>query len=357
MSSRTQDRVRIDIVMPVFNNEDTILESLRSLSQQDFDGMIRAVVVDDGSTDNSREKAEFAANTLSRDNFNVVCIYSSNRGEASALNKGLDFIYSDKELPDYIGLIEADVKVERDWVKKLLAELSELDYSGAGGLLLPWEGINPIARVTGYDVEYRMAREGKFVPHLTSANVLYRRQVFDEHGRFNEGLRNAALDNDFNFRIISSGKRLVRCFEAKAYHKYKTKMMPFLKRQYYYAKYRPFLKYSSSYKGDDLIKVGVFLALAFFLSLLSVIMLAFSPDFIWVLLLPVLLLLANLIVNCIPLNKISRWHKDRFLFLYPVLMTMRAFAGLFGYGVGILLLLSKKSGNKMSKDLSIMERP
>ena len=57
MSSITQDRIRIDIIMPVFNNEDTIFESLKSLSQQDFDGTIRAVVVDDGSTDSSREKA------------------------------------------------------------------------------------------------------------------------------------------------------------------------------------------------------------------------------------------------------------------------------------------------------------
>jgi len=57
------------------------------------------------------------------------------------------------------------------------------------------------------------------------------------------------------------------------------------------------------------------------------------------------------------LYKIVRWHRDRFLFLYPVLMTMRAFAGLFGYGAGILLLLFKRAGNKMSKDLSVMEKP
>jgi hypothetical protein len=86
-------------------------------------------------------------------------------------------------------------------------------------------------------------------------------------------------------------------------------------------------------------------------------MIAFSIGLMWIVLLPVFLLLANLVANCVPLNKIVKWHKDRFLFLYPVLMTIRAFAGLFGYGAGILLLMFKKTGSKMSKDLSVMEKP
>ncbi|MCL5985024.1 MAG: glycosyltransferase [Actinobacteria bacterium] len=336
-SSRTQ--YKVDIIMPVYNNEDSIFESIKSLFYQDFEGVIKVIAVDDGSDDSSSIELELVKKEFKRDGFEIISIYSDNQGEASALNKGLDFIMNKTELPDYIGLVEADVKVEPNWTSLLITELSGEEYYGAGGMLLPWEGLNPVARVTGYDVEYRMLKEGKFVPHLTSANVIYKRKVFDEFGRFDEGLKNAALDNDFNFRIVAAGKKLVRSFEARAYHKYKTRVLPFLKRQYYYAKYRPFLKYSSSYKGDNLIKVGVFLSLCFALSLLSLISIAFSPALIWLILLPFLLLVLNVAVNCIPLKEIRKRHKDRIIFLYPFLMSMRAFAGLLGYCVGVILFV------------------
>lgn len=331
--------------MPVYNNNDTIYKSINSIYNQDCKDHIRLIVVNDGSKDDSQNEIEKSRVQFDKDGLEIVVITKENGGEASSLNRGLSYIFeknNNSDLPDYVGIVEADVFLESNWLSLLISEIkNDEKIYASGGFLLPQDGLNPVARVTGYDVEYRMLIEGKIVPHLTSANVLYKRRAFEEFGRFNEELKNAALDNDFNFRIISNGKKLIRSFEAIAYHKYKASVLAFLQRQYYYARYRPFLKYSLSYRGDNLIKAGVFISLCFILSLFVI------P---WIFYLPVILLLLNISINIIPLPKISKRHRDKYLFIYPFLMSARAFAGLLGYGVGYLKKLFNITETKTQGD-------
>ena len=142
----------------------------------------------------------------------------ANGGEASALNVGFR-----EARGNFIAIVEGDVEVAPDWLETCLAILEkEPDVFAAGGYLEtpredPW-----IARLAGYEVERKFATKPRDAKHLTSANVLYRREAWDLAGPFDERLVNASLDSVFNGRLAKAGKRLVYEPAARVRHHYKT---------------------------------------------------------------------------------------------------------------------------------------
>ncbi|MGH2582032.1 MAG: glycosyltransferase family 2 protein [Anaerolineales bacterium] len=80
--------MKLSVVIPVFNEEKTILEVLRRVQATDLADEI--IVVDDGSTDGTAQ----ALKTLTGDRVNVV-IQSSNKGKGSAVRKGIELASGD----------------------------------------------------------------------------------------------------------------------------------------------------------------------------------------------------------------------------------------------------------------------
>src|SRR5205807_8738827 len=95
-------------------------------------------------------------------------------GEASALNAG----FRDAK-GRYLAIVEADVELAPDWLETCFQVLdSDKDAIAVGGYLEtpredPW-----IARLAGYEVERKLATKARDAKHLTSANVLYRREAW-----------------------------------------------------------------------------------------------------------------------------------------------------------------------------------
>lgn len=110
--------MRVSLIIPVYNAEATLPESLRSLSAQrfrDFD----LVFVDDGSTDRTPELLrDFAAGN------GIPCqiIRQENRGVAAARNRGLEAATG-----DYVGFVDADDRMEPDALEKAILALSPAD--------------------------------------------------------------------------------------------------------------------------------------------------------------------------------------------------------------------------------------
>lgn len=83
-ASETSKRLRISVVMPVFNSEATVRDAIKSVLAQTFEGF-ELIVVDDGSTDGS---PQILGDEASRDpRVNVTT--TPNRGVTAALNTGL----------------------------------------------------------------------------------------------------------------------------------------------------------------------------------------------------------------------------------------------------------------------------
>src|SRR5689334_1089314 len=80
-------RPLISVILPVFNAEDFVTDAIRSVLQQtcrDFE----LLVVDDGSTDGTRE---IISRFATSDDRVKVLVNEKNQGLVSSLNRGLDY--------------------------------------------------------------------------------------------------------------------------------------------------------------------------------------------------------------------------------------------------------------------------
>lgn len=96
-------KVKVSIIIPVYNKEEYLTECLNSVTNQTLTE-IEIICINDGSTDNSLELLE-----QYKQKDNRIKIYSySNHGPGFARNKGLD-----KSTGKYIAFVDAD-----DWIEE-----------------------------------------------------------------------------------------------------------------------------------------------------------------------------------------------------------------------------------------------
>lgn len=111
--------MKISVVIPVFNEENTIREVIKSVQDVDIDKEI--IVVDDGSTDKTKEILQ----NLKEDNVKVL-FHDRNLGKGGALKTGFSHAKGDIIIPqdadfelapnEYHGLIEPIIKGYADVV-------------------------------------------------------------------------------------------------------------------------------------------------------------------------------------------------------------------------------------------------
>jgi glycosyltransferase involved in cell wall biosynthesis len=319
-----QSEIRISFIVPVYNDEKTVGKAIASiLSQripdregvQNVEPIVEIIVVDDGSTEGSAR--------VVRERFpEITLVTQPNGGEASALNEGLKHCTG-----NFVAIVEADVALYPGWLEILSAEFDDPFVMGAGGYLVtppsdPW-----IARIAGYEVELKFATKERITGHITSANALYRREAFERFGGFDEHLRNASLDSDFNSRIVAGGYKLIYNKDARAQHHYKPRFSDYLRRQYAYARYRMYVNTLALYPADRFLMYNVGCT---GLALLSLIFVPFYP---WV----TITMFAFVVVLQLPQTwRLWAKHKDRALIFHPFVMLARNMVAVFGYAIGTL---------------------
>ncbi len=110
---------KISIIIPIYNVEDYLEETLNSLLNQTIIDDIEVLMIDDGSTDNSRYIIEKYA--LDYDNFHAF--HKENGGQGVARNYGLEHAKG-----DYIHFLDSDDIITPDGYEKLYDVVSQGDY-------------------------------------------------------------------------------------------------------------------------------------------------------------------------------------------------------------------------------------
>ncbi len=105
----------IDIVVPVYNNENYIEDCIKSIQAQTFTDF-RVVVIDDGSTDRSREICD----RLSSEDERIEVIHQKNGGVSLARNTGLAAIGS-----PYFCFVDSDDMIHADYLEKMYQLIQE----------------------------------------------------------------------------------------------------------------------------------------------------------------------------------------------------------------------------------------
>lgn len=206
-----QDQALVTIIIPSFNHAPYVQQAIRSVLSQTYNN-IELIVIDDGSTDNSREEIARTLTEVQSIPRLVVYIENENKGLCKTLNEGIH-----RASGDYIGFLASD---DAYLPKKLehCVRLLERSESAVGAIY-----------TDGYLVNHDGERIGRFterypVPLLTDAykellvgnwipalGVLYKKSVFSSLGGFNESLR----VEDYEFLIRLTKKyRILRLSEC-----------------------------------------------------------------------------------------------------------------------------------------------
>ena len=107
----------VTILIPVYNSQKYIKETIQSIKNQKYNGNIYINIIDDGSTDGSLELLRKMDSVE-----NIKIIESSHIGKASALNKGLQCVFT-----DYVITVDSDTILHPLAVQNIMNKLFNSD--------------------------------------------------------------------------------------------------------------------------------------------------------------------------------------------------------------------------------------
>lgn len=105
----------VSIIIPVYNAEKTLEKTLNSLINQTYKNL-EIILVNDGSTDNSREICE----NYQKKNVHIKLINKENEGPGKARETGLKYANG-----NYISFVDADDYMDIDFYNILISKLEE----------------------------------------------------------------------------------------------------------------------------------------------------------------------------------------------------------------------------------------
>ena len=111
---------KITLIVPIYNVEDYLEQCLDSIQNQIYKNFI-CIMVNDGSTDNSKAIAE---KYLSDERF--ILINQENKGLSGARNTGLDYFFGksvEQKIGNYISFIDSDDVISPDYLEYFVANI------------------------------------------------------------------------------------------------------------------------------------------------------------------------------------------------------------------------------------------
>lgn len=217
------DNIEVNVIIPNWNGAKFLHDCLSSLRDQTYQNM-EIIMVDNGSADNS---INFA-----KENFPEVRIVSLNKnmGFAYAVNKGIS-----SSKGKYIALLNNDTKVEKNWLEELVKVLNENPEAGSGTPKIMMIDNKKIIGGTGdfynsFGLTFQRGhgeidrgqydkREEVFSACGTAS--IYRKEIFDNIGLFDEDFFSYFEDVDLGFRAQLAGWKCIYVPTAIVYHHYR----------------------------------------------------------------------------------------------------------------------------------------
>jgi glycosyltransferase involved in cell wall biosynthesis len=317
----------ISVIVPAYQAAAALPQCLTALQQQTIDrAQVEIIVVDDGSTDTTADAAE-----QSLRDFPVATrlIRAEHGGPAKARNLGAQAAHGDLLL-----FTDADCEPLPDWIEQFARVFRDPSISGAAGTYATRQR-SLIARFVQqeYEERYAYARRQPTIDFVDTYSAAYRREVFVDNGGFDAAAFPTASveDQEFSFRLVARGHRLVFAPEAKVYHQHNTTPARYFRRKYYigYWKMRLLKQHPAKAAHDShtpqIVKAQIVLLAAALISLLGL--------FGW----PIAIgLWITFGLSMLPLLiKIAR-RDPPVLFIAPLMIFVRALALGLGLFVGLL---------------------
>lgn len=209
----------VSVVIPVYNAAKTLRLCLSSVHDQTHPP-VEVVVVDDGSTDDSRAiAAEFGC---------VVVTQPVNRGVSAARNAGVA-----ASRGEVVFFLDSDVALSADAIAAALPPLAEDPRCGCVyGVYHPEPLIDdgPVERYRVLHLHSALTRAVGPVDTAVFALAAVPRAVLDDLGPFDENLRSAE-DDEYSERLLTR-YRIRLSADVRGWHDEADRLLPLLGEQY-----------------------------------------------------------------------------------------------------------------------------
>lgn len=203
--------VPVSIIVPAYNEEITVVKSLRSLLNTEYPEF-ELIFVDDGSKDDTYKivSEEFANEER------ITILTKPNGGKASALNFGIGHAKY-----DFAVCIDADTQLKNDAVYQLMTYFTDDEVGAVAGtvkvgnennIITKWQSIEYI---TAQNMDRRAFDLINSITVVPGAIGAFRKSAVDEAGGFTSDT--LAEDCDLTMRILKCGYIIRNAAEAVAY--------------------------------------------------------------------------------------------------------------------------------------------
>ena len=205
-------RELVSVVMPCFNARAFVEQAVRSALGQDY-GKVELIVVDDGSTDGSRDLLTGLAGEYSG---RMTVLHQENQGPFPARNMGLKHARG-----TLIAFLDADDYWAHDCLSKMQQALqsaeADLSYCGWQNVGKTAPGMEPYVPPQ-YECQDAVELFLKGCPWPIHAALL-RRSIVERVGGFSVQ-RFSAMDYDLWLRILAVTRHIVRVPEVLAFYRW-----------------------------------------------------------------------------------------------------------------------------------------
>jgi GT2 family glycosyltransferase len=208
----------LTVIIPNFNGLNHLKECLKSLKEQNMN--FGVVVVDNGSSDGG---AKYVENNYPE--YDLI-INSENLGFSRAVNQGIKSVNT-----DYIVLLNNDVVLGKNCIKNLLkCAQKHDDVFAVGSKMLQSNNEHLIddagdeytllgfTRKVGNNKSTDLYNSEREIFSACAGAALYRRDIFEEIGYFDENFFAYMEDVDISYRSRIYGYKCVYCPDALVYH-------------------------------------------------------------------------------------------------------------------------------------------
>ena len=199
---------KISVVVPVYNVEDYLEDALDSLVQQTFIDNIEVLMIDDGSTDNSRYIIEKYA--LDYENF--YAFHKENEGLSITRNYGLNLAKG-----EYVHFMDSDDKMIIDAYEKLYTLASKNDSEVVSADFIRYNDdkawIQPISNFLFSDLENDIDETNAYKYHkllwdTPAWNKIYKREFLMENNLQFPNQNIIFEDNIFAIDLLLNAKKI-----------------------------------------------------------------------------------------------------------------------------------------------------
>ena len=191
------------VVIACYNTGKYLEECINSLIGQSFSfgSNIQLILVDDGSTDNTKEICEKYINLYPE---NILYLYQENQGQGSARNLGLQYANG-----KYINFLDSDDKFSGNTFYKVYEffekHYDEIDFVSTRMFFFDkYEGQHPLNYKFEEEKIVDLTENWDF-PQLSASSAFFKRELFDNY-RFPESLVNSEDTLMLNEMLLENPK-------------------------------------------------------------------------------------------------------------------------------------------------------